>query len=114
MNSIKLSMTAQTPSCFGMPIYGSTSRHHPWHDAASRRASLPSRPTSRDRHVAGVQSLADGHVPGDLCLETTDLLTPTASAASRPRNPKPGIRGLSVSRRTAGSASPSDQVRRRR
>src|SRR4029079_6608219 len=38
------------------------------------------------------------HFPGHQCLEPADVGEPSTPAASRPRNPKPGIRGLSLFR----------------
>jgi hypothetical protein len=63
MNSNKLWMTAQTPSCIGMPIYGSAFGTRG--TTAAPVAGLVAVATDvRDRHVAGVQSLAMGTFPG--------------------------------------------------
>jgi hypothetical protein len=63
MNSIKITMTAQTPSCFGMPIYGSASGIS--RGTTARWAGVaPVATDVRDRHVTGGQSLAMGTFPG--------------------------------------------------
>ena len=54
MASNKLQMTAQTPSCFGMPIYGSA--FGTWGTAAPVTVD-------RDRHIAGAVS-RKGDFPG--------------------------------------------------
>jgi len=64
MNSIKLSMTAQAPSCSGMPIYGSTFGITRGTSAALEAGFVAGANVVRDRHVAGVQSLAMGTFPG--------------------------------------------------
>jgi hypothetical protein len=59
MNSITIKMTAQTPSCFGAPIYGSA-----FGTTAASEAGLVAVATDvRDRHVAG-DSLVMGTFPG--------------------------------------------------
>ena len=63
MNSITITMTAQTPSCFGMPIDGSASGITGGTTAAWAGVGTVATDV-RDRHVAGVQSLAMGTFPG--------------------------------------------------
>jgi hypothetical protein len=60
MNSNKLWMTAQNPSCIGMPIYGSASVT----TAASQAGLVAVATDVRDRHFAGVPSLVEGTFPG--------------------------------------------------
>ena len=62
MNSIKLTTMTQTPSCFGMPIYGSASGIS--RSTTALWAGVAPVAIDRDRHVAGVQSLAMGTFPG--------------------------------------------------
>ena len=64
MNSIKLSMKAQAPSCFGMPVYGSTSGITRGTTTALEAGFVAVAADIRDRHAAGVQSLAMGTFPG--------------------------------------------------
>ena len=59
MNSITIPMTAQTPSRFGMPIYGSAFGITPACTAGYAAVA----PVVRDRRVAGA-SLVKGTFPG--------------------------------------------------
>lgn len=56
MNSIK-TQTAQTPSCFGMPIYGSA------YGAARGTTAVVAQPVLRDRFVADASGVK-GAFPG--------------------------------------------------
>ena len=116
MNSIKLSMKAQTPSRFGMPIDGSTSGIT-WHDDRLEAGFVAVAADIRDRHVAGVRASSRapsrGPLPGDHRTVDTNSIGSLQAA-----DPKPGIRGLSVFQlhqaiRSEGGGETNDHQRSR-
>ena len=113
MINTHIAMTDSIPSSFGMPVYGRALGASVGVDVCPQTTAVVL--AAHVRHGPH-----QGRLPGDLCLETTELGDTTPLGSLQAAEPDTGIRGLCVSSepKPALETQPkylatSDQVTRR-